>query len=218
MLLAFEVLLPGMVLTLFRVVFVAVFFLVGICRADPPPNDNFENRILLQGSSINFTGSLAGATWQDYDLAWWPEAMGDVTVWWSWVAPDNTPVMVYCDQMSGLNNNGVVFWYANHEYTDLLSMRPTLPAFALALRTSGGTSYKMFTPEQGKKYEVELAGYSQGTFPLRLVTTNVPIIFQQPISLTAPVGGSVVFFASAGGVLPLSYQWMQNGVVLPGQT
>jgi len=76
----------------------------------------------------------------------------------------------------------------------------------------------MFTPEPGKKYEVELAGYSQGTFPLRLIATNVPIIFQQPISQTAPVGGSVVFFVSAGGVLPLSYQWIQNGVVLPGQT
>src|ERR1051325_888540 len=97
-------LLQGMVLTLFRVVFVAVLFAVEICHADPPPNDDFENRILLQGSSVSFTGILAGATLEEYDLAWSPEAYGDATVWWSWIASDSTPVTIYCQQMLGLNN------------------------------------------------------------------------------------------------------------------
>jgi len=163
---------------------------------------------------VSFTGTLAEATWEDYDL-FGQEALGNATVWWSWIASDATPVTIYYNQKS--NNNGVAVWYANHEYTDLLSMRPTPQILGLPLRSAAVTSFGTFVPQPGMKYEIELVGYSQGTFALRLVATNSPIIFEQPVSQTAFAGSSVLFFVSAGGLLPLSYQWKYNGSDLPGE-
>src|SRR5947207_1022701 len=58
----------------------------------PPINDNFENRIILSGSSVTFAGTLANATIQagepstTYYHGW-----VDATVWWSWTAPATGP-------------------------------------------------------------------------------------------------------------------------------
>ncbi len=203
-------------LSLSRVILLLVVLLgASAAFGAAPVNDDFANRIVLQGSSVSFTGTLAGATLQEYDLQTL-EANGNATVWWSWTASDATPVIIYCNQK--LNNNGVAVWYANHEYTDLLSMQPTPNALSLPLRCVAGTCFGTFVPQAGVKYEIVLAGHSQGTFALRLVATNSPIVFEQPVSQTALAGGSVLFFVSAGGVLPLSYQWKHDGSDLAGET
>ena len=43
-----------------------------------------------------------------------------------------------------------------------------------------------------------------------------PIISQQPLSTTRFQGASVTFSVTAGGSLPLSYQWLSNGVPIAG--
>ena len=45
-----------------------------------------------------------------------------------------------------------------------------------------------------------------------------PRIGTQPQSQTVAVGGSVTFSVTATGGLPHSYQWLRNGVALPGET
>jgi hypothetical protein len=204
------------VLSLSRLVLLlVVLFAASAAFGAAPVNDDFANRIVLQGSSVSFTGSLAGATLEDYDL--YPQWVnGNATVWWSWIASDATPVIVYCNQR--LNNNYVAVWYANHDYTDLLSMRPTANVLTLPLKCVAGTCFGTFVPQAGGKYEIVLSGNGQEMFALRLAATNSPIIFEQPVSHTALAGSSVLFFVSAGGVLPLSYQWKHDGSVLPGET
>ena len=63
----------------------------GALTAAPPPNDNFANRILLQGSPILFSGDTSGATLEagEPDVLFNPQ-----TVWWTWTAPASGDVVV----------------------------------------------------------------------------------------------------------------------------
>src|SRR6266699_2457135 len=65
-----------------------------ISRADPPSNDNFADRTVLSGTSITFTGRLAGATaerigdWYEPDGYPFTGSSGGPSVWWEWTAPE----------------------------------------------------------------------------------------------------------------------------------
>src|SRR3954451_21998194 len=110
-----------MVLTRFRAFLAMVcLVLMPFISLGQPVNDNFTNRTVLSGTSISFTGSLGGATLEQYDLQWSPGGTGSRTVWWSWVCESNGPVTMSCQGGSFLvgNNNGLIVWHANHEYTD----------------------------------------------------------------------------------------------------
>ncbi len=48
--------------------------------------------------------------------------------------------------------------------------------------------------------------------------TVVPVISIHPYGLSRTSGQSASFFVSAGGSLPLTYQWKKNGVDIPGAT
>ncbi len=48
----------------------------------------------------------------------------------------------------------------------------------------------------------------------KLVVIDPPTIIQQPTNLTVNAGGTAVFAVTAGGTLPLSYQWQENGFPL----
>jgi hypothetical protein len=43
-------------------------------------------------------------------------------------------------------------------------------------------------------------------------------ITQQPLSQTVPIGEAATFTVTATGTVPLSYQWSENGSVIPGAT
>jgi hypothetical protein len=51
-----------------------------------------------------------------------------------------------------------------------------------------------------------------------VLVVQPPAIASQPVSLAAVPGGSVTFSVSVLGAEPLTYQWLTNGVALPGQT
>jgi hypothetical protein len=52
----------------------------------------------------------------------------------------------------------------------------------------------------------------------KITSTNssLPVIAQQPESVTIPVGDPVTFSANATGTAPLQYQWQKNGVNIEG--
>jgi autotransporter-associated beta strand protein len=51
-----------------------------------------------------------------------------------------------------------------------------------------------------------------------LLFVNDPAILGQPSNVTNRLGGSATFSVTAAGTAPLSYQWQQDGVDLPGAT
>jgi hypothetical protein len=60
-------------------------FTLRLDRVQPPPNDDFINRIVLSGASLSLTTSNHFATPEPGDpLA---SSLGEQTIWWSWTAP-----------------------------------------------------------------------------------------------------------------------------------
>jgi hypothetical protein len=48
--------------------------------------------------------------------------------------------------------------------------------------------------------------------------SQAPTITVQPLSQTVPIGQSATFTVTAAGKAPLSYQWSENGSIIPGAT
>jgi len=65
-----------------------------------------------------------------------------------------------------------------------------------------------------------LAGATNSAVAVLNVTggTGPPVIVQQPSSLILPPGQTANFFVGATGLIPLTYQWFQNGVAIPNAT
>ena len=60
-----------------------------------PPNDSFANRTVITGSSLTFTGTLAGATLETGEPATsCSTSVSGGSVWWTWTASDSTPVTI----------------------------------------------------------------------------------------------------------------------------
>ncbi len=69
-------------------------------------------------------------------------------------------------------------------------------------------------------YSVQVANASGSVLsePALLTIILRPFIITPPAERTAPVGETVTLSVTAGGSTPLSYQWSQNGIALPGGT
>src|SRR5690242_1859092 len=79
--------------------------------AQAPPNDTFDDRTVVTGSSVTLAGSLAGATVEngERDPAIYPatNAPGGGSVWWSWTAPTSSTVVI---SMATVSPNRVGVW------------------------------------------------------------------------------------------------------------
>ena len=81
----------------------------------------------------------------------------------------------------------------------------------LSFPTVVGRYVRMNGTERATQY-----GYS--LFEFQVYGANVPSIVTQPASLTVNAGSSATFSVTAGGAGPFTYQWMLNGVAIPGAT
>jgi hypothetical protein len=192
-------------------------------RAAAPPNDNFANRIELQGSSLTFTGTLVGATREPYEVtAFW---FGK-SVWWSWTATESLPVTVMVDRINVSPNasapdeeptDHLTFWFPTN-----LSSFPSNACsgclIPLPLRLADPLPNLTFIPTLGTTYQIQLNGESTNDFRIRLIATNSPIVVEQPRDLTVSPGASALLTVIAVGVRPFVYQWQFNGNDLPGET
>src|SRR3954463_10268587 len=70
---------------------------VGFCQT-PPSNDNFANSTPLTGTSITFSGTLVGATFETVETNSTPPFVGTPqsggSVWWTWTAPQSSAVVI----------------------------------------------------------------------------------------------------------------------------
>ncbi len=63
-----------------------------------------------------------------------------------------------------------------------------------------------------------IAGAAAAYHGLALVNDGSPVILRQPVGLTSFTGRDVTLQGSAAGAQPLSYQWLFNGLNIPGAT
>lgn len=186
-----------------------------------PVNDDFTNRTVLTGSSLTFTGTLAGATSEagepfDYGL---PDSL-KASVWWSWTASVTGTVTVEAYNFStNILKQGELRVWAG---TNL----PSGYAIAGAV-LDGRHPFLKFAAAAGTTYSLRTSGPNFGDFTLKLTETNVPIILIQPLSHTVPANGSVFFGVIANSYWdyyplppsnPYYYQWLHNGVPISGET
>jgi hypothetical protein len=75
-------------------------------------------------------------------------------------------------------------------------------------------------PGDAGKYSVEVKNAFGSVLspPAQLDVLVPPFIITQPRSQTVNINDSVTFFVEAGGTPPLSYQWLRNGIIIPGAT
>jgi beta-galactosidase len=81
----------------------------------------------------------------------------------------------------------------------------------LTFPTVVGQYIRMYGTERATQY-----GYS--LFEFQVYGADVPTIVTQPVSQTVTAGSTATFTVSAGGQGPFTYQWMLNGVSIPGAT
>jgi hypothetical protein len=204
-----------------------VFLLVGLSTVSaqtPPPNDNFSNRIVLSGSSLTFSGTLAGATLETNEALGgtltnyiYPESTG--SVWWTWTAPQTALVIL---EMTGASPDSIGFngypaaGCAIYDTTNIFASAQPITNMTLDLSCLCPTL--TFQATEGSNYQIQIIGNSSAAYQMFLLSTNTPSILQQPRNLTVSPGASTLFTVVADGYRPWSYQWQFNGTNLPGQT
>jgi hypothetical protein len=204
-----------------------VLLLVGVAPVfaqTPPPNDNFSNRIVLSGTSLTFSGTLAGATLESN------EPLGGTltniaaenptqSVWWTWTAPQSSLVIL---EMTGASfdtvgsGGGSLAGCAIYDTTNIFAGAEPITNMTLDLSRLCPTL--TFEAEQGSNYQIQMIGNNSTAYQMFMVATNPPVILQQPRNLTISAGESTLFTVVADGYRPWTYQWQFNGTDLPGQT
>jgi hypothetical protein len=209
-----------------RALLVAILF-VGAFLSAPaaaPVNDDFENRIVLTGSSQTFTGTLQNATIQTGEPlanngAYYYEYSRGVIAsdWWTWTAGSSEPVTI---EVLNFSTNdfklGVIDVWTGTNWSSGFTF---VGGMNLDI---GRHPYLTFSATAGTAYQIRTLGTNYGDFTLKLTQTNLPIIFVQPFSRTVSTNGSVFFGVMAAGrppaSPPFSYQWRLNGVDMSGET
>jgi len=195
----------------------------GALAQTPPPNDDFANRIVLTGSSITFTGTLAGATYEFAESSvpggYMPADGG--SVWWFWTAPTVSRVVIEIPP-TPFTTNAELEVYAGSVLNALTLLDQNMFGFP-----SG--RYVSFMAYPTNTYQFRVGGIGTQPFSLRLTVTNPPVFIFQPQDCVVSPFGSAFFSAMATGPRasnafpnppnpsPTAYQWFFNGVPIPDQ-
>lgn len=213
-----------------------------ISSAAAPLNDDFANRLMLEGEDVLIQSSLAGSTLEK-DAAGLSEVTGGLqaldcepyqcesslgSVWWAWRAPRTGAAFLlpneprdpdlYCTPTVSIWDSGQV------SPGSPLHGFPLLP---LAELNSGYSRprypYSVFWAEVGRIYYVQMAGPVASRYSARLRMLDPPFIVEEPPDRTLRPGEYSFLSVLACGVWTnqnprasqLTYEWRHNGVILP---
>jgi uncharacterized repeat protein (TIGR01451 family) len=181
--------------------------------AQIPVNDDFANATVLSGTNILTNGTTLNATAETNEPSHCGFAASH-SIWYDWTAPANGSVLI---DLTGSAPGTDVSVYVGKYLTTLSNI------VSNADGNSDQTGRCTFPAAAGVVYEVavDVTNGLGGAVQLSLIfTTSVfpPQITQQPSGQSVGQGGDAIFSVVATGSLPLAYQWLFQGVDLPGAT
>lgn len=158
------------------------------------------------------------------------------SVWWSWTAPRDGTVVILPQEVDGRVVQGdegllLQIWRERDQpITDWPflrsgSIRPI--DYCDRGRYAIRHSYAGFTALAGETYLLQFLGGPTGRSHYRLIMSGGPLIVEQPVDRTLlPEESSFLHVVATGARLPataltlpsLGYQWLRDGVPIPGQT
>jgi hypothetical protein len=180
-----------------------------------PANDNFDNRAVLAGNSVSFSGSLSNATLEGSEppLVFGPDPMNG-SIWWSWTATASTPVIVSVsrDYSAGPMVSAALEVFSGTNLSQLQQLYYTSFDFPAG-------RYLSFMAGAGSNYQFRVSGHWLGTVSAQLTASTIPVIIRQPESCTVSPYGSAAFYVIAAG-MPYKprCQWLFNGTPIPEET
>lgn len=122
------------------------------------------------------------------------------------------------------------FFFADYCRSYIKILDPDTGQVLETFATQTNRPVAMLCTPGGDLYYLSRAGLGGGSVQDNTSTTDgslwrvfytgsgAPFVFEQPQSLTLPVGEDAVFRVAALGRQPLSYQWLRNGAPVPGAT
>lgn len=178
----------------------------------PPPNDDFEDRIVLSSDSTSTLGTNELASRQSGEPTN-PSVAGGRTVWWQWTASNQAGDVTISTAGSDFDTTLAVY-----QGTSLANL-----TLVDANDDSGGLQSAVTFPAQaGQVYQVQVDGYSGRTGNIQLnypAASGGPVITEQPTDQTVLVGGTFSLSIAVTGTAPLTYQWIrtdQGDAAIPG--
>jgi hypothetical protein len=187
--------------------------LVVLAATEPPPTDPFSNRPRLQGFQGIMQGDSSRAG-SERDEPVFPG--GGKTVWCEWSAPADG-IMTLTAQGSGFDTLLGVFTGTVLSNLTLLAKDDDQGGYY--------TSHLQFNAQEGASYQIMLDGFDYegigGKFTLSWLlqeTKDLVPVFVSPPQSVAVLPGSNATFQVIAEPPDVSYQWLFDGIPIPGAT
>ncbi len=174
----------------------------------PPPNDNFADRGVISGLDHSIFGTSLGATRETGEPNHAAQSVGH-SVWWSWTAPTNALLRL---DTFGSKFDTTLSVYTGDSVTTLLEVAANNDV------DQGACSQLILEVHSGKSYEIAVDGVSGAMGDIQLHLALIPLaspaITRQPQSRLVDAGAVAAFTVEASSLVPSSFRWRRNGVVL----
>lgn len=186
--------------------------LLTVTVTERPAGDDFEDAVVLFGASGVVKGNNETATQQQGELKHAGKP-GKHSVWYVWTAP---AAGIARFSTAGSAFDTLLAVYTGSALNNLVSVVED---------EDGGkfyTSEVAFNASAGAAYQIAIDGFANRSgdyvlsWDLETTAAKVPIILAHPQSQTVARHESVQFEVTASGAPNLQYQWLFNGLAIPG--
>ena len=182
-----------------------------------------KNGLAKSASVLAQKSTYTGLDW-DFDNIWKMSVNGYPIFIWQEDTPIATAPIITGQPVSQTVNVGsAVTFSVTATGTEPLSYQWYKNSTAISGAT--GSSYtinSVKTGDAGSYYVIVSNNIGSATSSVATLTVNAPasapVIVTQPVSQTVDVGQNVRFSVVATGTEPMNYQWLKNGVSIPGAT